>query len=138
MCGGGGGGGGRGESLFSQTDCPISRSRQRFTKAIEIRNEMFYLMMLAAHFICGCFVLERGVSLPPLRGLLFPISDKLSFMHHRADRLVYTSAFYNLFVCVFVVVHMRVSFFSRVHLFSFFFQVGFLIIQNSIRKLCHY
>ena len=77
MCGGGGG---QGSSLFSQTDCPISRSRQRFTIAIEIRNEMFYLMMLSAHFICGYFVLERGVSLPPLHGLLFPISEKLSFI----------------------------------------------------------
>ena len=37
---------------------------------------------------------ERGNTLPPLHGLLFPISSKGSFyMHHPTDRITHTTAF---------------------------------------------
>ena len=61
---------------------------------------MFYLMMHLTHFILGLYVVrhimikeisnsKRGKLLPPLHGLLFPVSSKGSFICTISDKIAH-------------------------------------------------
>ena len=55
----------------------------------------FYILLYGdEHMVKDHSDKERGNPLPPLNGLLFPISHKVCFyMHHPTDRIVHTTAF---------------------------------------------
>ena len=57
------------------------------------------LFTVTWHWIYGKVQLnDRGISLPPLHGLLFTTSCKRSYIHNLTDRTVHTTAFVTLVI----------------------------------------
>ena len=82
--------------LYCTLECLVSQYKKNKKKGIEKEgrkcltkqptNNMFYLQVNDHSDI------KRGNPLPPLHGLLFLISSKVSFIVHPTDRIVHTMA----------------------------------------------
>ena len=74
-------------------DLPLSQKKERnvlFNDAFST----FYLRLYGfGHMVKDHIDNQRGNLLPPLHGLLFPISRKLFYMHHTKDKIAYTTVF---------------------------------------------
>ena len=60
----------------------------------DVLNTFYLLLYGVRHMVKDHSDSERGNPLPPLHGLLFPISSKFFlYMHHPIDRIAHTTAF---------------------------------------------